>query len=147
MSSFLVILFPAVLVFIVVLPCFWLALYMYKKQQKGRRSPLTGKLLRSPGHTLITQIDDLTDDINTDLMMMLFLPMIMIISAAGQFYWGEMKFTVPNMALYLFTILSITLFFARKLSKRLHRRNLLWLGLDAEMAVGQELNQWLLCVS
>ena len=134
------ILFPIALVFIVTFPCCWLALYIYKKQQKGRRSPLTGKLLRSPGHTLISQIDDLTEEINTDLMMMMFVPLLLIISASGQFYWDEMKFTVPNFALYFFTILFIALFSVRKLSKRLHQRNLLRLGLDAEMAVGQELN-------
>lgn len=140
MSSIYVFLLPAILVFVVVFPCCWLARYIYFKKQKGRRSPLTGKLLRSPGHTLINQIDDLTDDINTDLMMMLFMPMLLIVSAAGQLYWGEINFTVPNIALYLFTIFSFPLYFSKKLTKHLHQRNLLRLGLDAEMAVGQELN-------
>lgn len=139
MSSMLMILFPVVPLSIVSFSCAWLALYLYKKQLKGRRSPLTGKLLRSPGHTLISQIDELNEGINTDLMMF-FISIFIFTNALPHLYRGEITSTVRNIALFFLILLPFALFFIRRLSKRLQLRNLLRLGLDAEMAVGQELN-------
>lgn len=140
MEKVLVAFIPVVLLLLVSLPCAFLARLVYQRKKKGRRSPLSGKLLRSPGQSLLSQIDDLTDDINSDLFGIVAAPLILFSLAVFQLYMGFLKPTSWNIALYALLCLAIVLYSVKKLSRRLISRNELRLGLEAEMAVGQELN-------
>lgn len=144
MSPLLIALIPGALIFLVALPCLWLALYAYKRGKQGRRSPLTSKLLRSPGQSIIPQIDEISGDIASDLTELVLCPLGIFSVFMGQLNWGTLQPTAWIISLYFSLALAGMLFIARKLSRRLKRRNELRLGLDAEMAVGQELNQLML---
>ncbi|HYN60934.1 MAG TPA: hypothetical protein VET87_15545, partial [Rubrivivax sp.] len=69
-----------VLVLAMVLGPVWVAaqfLHRRKKQaRKGRRSPLTSKLLRTPGHTLREQLEEGRIDLGMEIMVLMFAPAI-----------------------------------------------------------------------
>ncbi len=144
MKSLLIAVIPAGIVILLAVPCAWLATYLYQRGKKDRRSPLSGKLLRSPGQSLIPQIEDITDDINGDLFFLFMVPLTFFSIFMVQLYLGKLTLTTSIICLYVFLALTIMLFIAKKLNRRLQRRNALRLGLDAEMAVGQELNHLML---
>jgi hypothetical protein len=144
MKSLLLALIPVGIMFLIAMPCVLLARFFYECGKKGRRSPITGMLLRSPGQSILPQMDDLSDDINSDLFGLIVVPIFIFSSVMAQLYFGIFKPTVVNIGVLTFLSVIIMLFFARKLSQRLTRRNHLRLGYDAEMAVGQELNQLML---
>lgn len=48
----------------------WLIIKYYDFKNRKRKSPLNIKLLRSPGHSLRVQIDDITNDIFIPLLFM-----------------------------------------------------------------------------
>jgi len=140
MKSLLLALIPVGLVFLLALPCAFLARFVYQRNKKGRRSPLSGMLLRSPGQTLLTQIEEMTDEINSDLFGLIMVPLMIFSVAVGQLYLGLLKPNIWILVIYILATLAIMLFVARKLSRHLSQRHNLYLGLEAELAVGQELN-------
>lgn len=140
MKSLLLGLIPIGLMFLLALPCAHLARFVYQRQKKGRRSPLTGMLLRSPGQSLLPQIDNLEEEINADLFGLLMVPLMIFGLAMTQLYFGHIRATASTIVIYVLLALVIMLYLSRKLSLHLTRRNELRLGLEAEMAVGQELN-------
>jgi len=144
MKSLLITVASSGMVVFLAVSCAWLATYLYQRGKNGRRSPLTGKLLRSPGQSLIPQIEDITDDINGDLFSLFMVPLLIFSVFMIQLYLGKLLLTASTICLHVFLAMTVMLFVARKLNHRLQRRNELRLGLDAEMAVGQELNHLML---
>lgn len=140
MKSFLLALIPCGLMFLLALPCVFLARFVYQRGKRGRRSPLSGMLLRSPGQTLLTQIEGITDEINSDLFGLIMAPLMVFSIALGQLYFGLLKPNIWIFGIYIFSTLAIMLFIVRKLSRHLSQRHNLHLGLESELAVGQELN-------
>lgn len=132
------------LIMAVVFSVAWLAIYVYRQGNKGRRSPLTGKLLRSPGQSLIPQINEISEKVEEVMFGLFMIPLATFAVLMGELYWGLLKPTLGNIGMMFFFALAGMLFLARRLSRSLKRRNELRLGLDAEMAVGQELNQLML---
>ncbi len=121
----------------------FLLIYLYRLSGKGKRSPLTRSLLRSPGQSLHAQIADLNDKVDLYLFVIIFGPMM--------FYTVSIGFTrdaSPSYRQNQFFILAICgtvlLFFSYRLWKVLKRRASYILGLDGELYVGQELNNLML---
>jgi hypothetical protein len=112
----------------------------YKLSQKGRRNPLTRDLLRSPGESLRAQVEDLTSDIIFYFMMTLVIPLVLYSSHLSQ----KLSGFKPSGLFISFAILLAVLFCMFKLWRLLKKRTGLSLGLDCELAVGQELNQLML---
>jgi hypothetical protein len=52
-------------------------LVRYFERRRRLRSPLSNNLLRSPGESLIAQIDDMTEDILTYFLLMILAPYIL----------------------------------------------------------------------
>lgn len=119
---------------------FLLFLKVYQLSRRGRRTPLTRELLRSPGESLRNQIEDLSIDFDSYLMMLFISPLIIYSSFLSQ------KESNTNISVLLLAIVSLVFFtfFIYKLWRLLKQRANLRLGLDCEMAVGQELNQLML---
>ncbi|MGE4579685.1 MAG: nuclease-related domain-containing protein [Desulfuromonadales bacterium] len=141
----LVVTFLAIIVLYGVVYLFaWGSLHFYQKSKKGRRSPLSHKLLRAPGQTLSGQVEDITEELNGDLAMLFILPFSLLSLCLAQVHWGLLKPTVVNVGLYTLIGLAAMIFIARRLNHRLKTRNSLRLGLEAEMAAGQELNHLML---
>lgn len=118
-------------------------LWRRSERIQARRNPLSGQLLRSPGHSLKEQIDDL----RWDVAMYLSLGMLPIPLAFGFYFaeWamkGKAPGTVPTVLLTIVTLGALS-WLAWKLWTILRKLRQLRLGYDAELAVGQELNELL----
>lgn len=106
-----------------------------------RRSPLTTELLRSPGQTLRDKMEDMRVDVGMESMLLMVVPMFplaylqihALISGRAVPLWVVVSVTVPTAA---FVALQI-----RKLLAKTSEMDRLRLGFDAEVAVGQELDQ------
>ncbi len=117
-------------------------LYGYRLSRKGRRSPLTRHLLRSPGESLRVQIEEVSEKIYYYLMLYFFFPLIMYSVYLTQKYIGGMRDTSIIVICTISLIVIFPCFI--KLWKLLKERANLRLGLDCELAVGQELNNLML---
>lgn len=121
-----------------------LLLYGYRLSGKSRRSPLTRNLLRSPGESLRIQIEGISEKIDYYLMLFLFSPLVMYSLYLTQKYIGGMKEESSVIGIYAVASIAIAVFCFIKLWRLLRQRTSLRLGLDCELAVGQELNQLML---
>jgi len=114
--------------------------HVYKFSKKGRRSPLIRQLLRSPGESLRTQIEDITVDIIFFLMSLFVIPLLFYSIYLSQILGGGKAGTPVIILSAIASFVSCTI----KLWKLFKLRNRLSLGLDCELAVGQELNHLML---
>jgi len=53
-------------------------LWRKRQQRAEKRSPITKDLLRSPGHSLREQIDELADDIGVEVMALAVFPVLVL---------------------------------------------------------------------
>jgi hypothetical protein len=126
--------------FAVVYPAFWLN----KMKRRNKRSPLTSDLLRSPGELLRTQIDELNSELDFSLLVTTVTPLSMYAYWLSQIHFSAVKNPQLMAGLLAILTVAIILYQAVKIYKLMGRRNDLRLGLDCELAVGQELNQLML---
>lgn len=138
-SSFIPVIIFVVTAFIVIV-----LLHFYNLTKKGRKNPLTNKLLRSPGESLRSQIDELSDEINYYLTILISIPFGIFTIYLSQLYFGGIRASVTITSIYVFASLVFLGFCSYKLWKLLKERSNRRLGLDCEIAVGQELNQLML---
>ncbi|HEX6317377.1 MAG TPA: nuclease-related domain-containing protein [Burkholderiales bacterium] len=141
MAHLLVLLFD---VFVLGGICFMgaiILLWRYRTQRSGRRSPLTRRLLRSPGESLRSRIEEVQWDIAT-FFALGTLPMPLVLGlyfatwvAAG----GPPSLMVASF--FATTALLAQLWLGWKLWKCLAFLRRLRLGHEAELAVGQELSE------
>ncbi len=136
-------LIPLALVYVSLIPVFIL-LYVFRLSRKRRRSPLTQNLLRTPGESLRTQIEEVTATIDSYLVLFLLLPLGMYSVYLTQKYIGRMQTEASAIAIYTAASAIIIVFCSVKLWRLLRQRTDLRLGLDCELAVGQELNHLML---
>jgi hypothetical protein len=113
-----------------------------KRHARARkRSPIGIALLRAPGHSLREQLDDATQDVSFDVIGLLFLPLLFLAVFLAQ---GHIR-GLANMAhlapIYIAGALGWIAYGVRKLVKAGDRLDNLKAGYDAELAVGQELDQ------
>jgi hypothetical protein len=140
MPDFILALLPSLLALTLGLGFVFLVLYVYGRSKKNRRSPLSSKLLRSPGQRLIAQIEDVSEEINSEILSLFLIPMLFLTTFMPQLYLGRISLNLTTVLLVLSLLVLLMAFVARRLARHLVERNRLRLGLDAEMAVGQELN-------
>lgn len=122
-----------------------LILIAWKKRSKHfkGRSPLTRDLLRSPGDSLRIQIEDLNFDISAYLAFTPMVPLLLYsvyITAASH----QPGANVGKSILYGLTAFLGLVYLLTKLMTLVKRRHKLNIGLDAELAVAQELNELML---
>lgn len=134
-------------VFIMLAPFLLLGLTLIAWKQRSRhfkgRSPITRDLLRSPGESLRDQIEDLNFDITIYLAFTPMLPLLfysIYLTAAK----SQPNLSVIVLILYCFTAVLGLIYFLTKLMTLIKRRHKLYIGLDAELAVAQELNELML---
>lgn len=119
---------------------YWFLLRRKRMARQRRRSPLTADLLRSPGLALREKLDDLRLDTGFEIASLLFIPVFPLAYIQFLQWFG----TSPTLTVVLILMLCAFAFVAwmiRRLLKRSAMMDQLRLGLDAELAVGQELDQ------
>ena len=138
MTSLAAALFPALAPFVILMAlagAVWLG-----SRHRTRRSPLTRDLLRSPGHSLLMQIEDLSERIDSFVFVAAVVPLSSYASYITQKYWGAVKPGSHIGIFYLIISVGFVAFAAVRLPRLVKERRSFRLGLDCEMAVGQELN-------
>jgi len=112
-----------------------------RRARADRRSPIGIDLLRSPGHALREQVEDLRLDLMADLLGLATL--LLAMHLAQSYLLGSPE-TVFRTSIIVVLALGCVAVFITKLFKSSVRLDNLRLGLDAEAAVGQELDQLML---
>lgn len=112
-----------------------------RRDRAARKSPLTEDLLRGPGHTIREQVEELRLDFAMDLVLLMVIPTSLL-----AFYLATLQvkgLANPRFIAWVFVLMAVGLLvhMARKLHLTSLKLDTLRKGLDAEMAVGQELDQ------
>lgn len=136
MNVLLVQFLPVVLFFLSLTIPVCLALYI-RYQRKQRRNPLTFQMLRAPGESINSRIEQLNDDIGTDFAFVGFIPLFCYSAFLSVRYLANAKISPWT---YVIIALAYIIFFAYRLNRAIRQRHNEQLGLDCERAVGQELN-------
>ena len=137
----------AILIAIIVLPiiiALTITVILFQRDKRGRRTPLTGDLLRGPGESLREEIDKITQKIDDYLLNLLFLCLPPLVLLQAFLYFGSNKLQLWQLVTVLVLYVLLIYWGTSRLYQLLKQRRNLYLGLDAEMAVGQELNHLML---
>ncbi|HET8700359.1 MAG TPA: nuclease-related domain-containing protein [Nitrococcus sp.] len=113
------------------------------RRLRPRRSPLSMGLLRPAGYSLLKKIEALDSAANDDLLVVIVTPLILVALYSSQVADGKNSPTIFMVWLYIIGGIALVIFFATKLVRRLRKRREYGLGLDCELAVGQELSNLL----
>ncbi|AUN96064.1 nuclease-related domain-containing protein [Pseudazoarcus pumilus] len=111
-----------------------------RRMRAARKSPLTSDLLRPPGQRLREQLDALGDEVDLYLMMVVVGPTLVfaaLVAPAGEA--GAISPMSFGVAIVL--VVLVVGYSTRKLLKFQREQDRLRVGYDAELAVGQELDQ------
>lgn len=119
----------------------WLLLRRKRQAREERRSPLIKNLLRPAGHRLREQLEDKRLDVVFDVVLLMFVPAAMLAMLfANTILAGKMP-SDTVLAILSIGVLAFSSYQVRTLLRRSALIDQLRLGLDAELAVGQELDQ------
>lgn len=111
----------------------------WQSKKSRKKNPLTSDLLRSPGEALRVKIEDLRFDLIGHMLMILFLPIFLFAMSLSQVVFGK-KPSLFITGFYIVMGLGCIGYLLRKMIKTKKLQRQYQLGLDAELAVGQELN-------
>ena len=112
-----------------------------KRLRAKRRSPIGIDLLRSPGHTVREQLEEATNDLTWDIIVLCVIPLAMLSVYLAQARLGLVGGNGHTEIIYGVFVAGLIAWMIRKLLKAGERIDNLRAGFDAELAVGQELDQ------
>lgn len=144
MDDRLIPLIPSLIMFV----CFALAIGLLaitkKFHRRGRRNPLTSDLLRNPGESLREQLDEVIFGLLGYALILVFIPLLLYTQLITQGYFIQKDITLSSIFWAVLMCLGVIAFFSYRLVSSMRKAQSLRLGLECEMAVGQELNQLML---
>jgi hypothetical protein len=143
MSSLLVGLIPAS-IFLGMMVMIYGITHLLTQRPRDRRSPLTRQLMRGPGHSLLLKAEDLSLDISACLLVLVTMPLYLYSSYITVRYFSVVPPGALSEFIYAVACIGVVVSFTIKLGRLIKKRRDIRLGLDCEMAVGQELNS-LMC--
>lgn len=112
-----------------------------KKVRAARRSPIGKDLLRGPGHTLRQQLHDAGSDLMFDVTLLMILPLMALATFLAQGHVRGLENMGRLAPAYVLLTLALVGYSVRRLLRTGKRLDSLNAGFDAELAVGQELDQ------
>jgi hypothetical protein len=115
-----------------------------KIRKRNRRSPLTRKMLRSPGETLRTEIEEL-DAENTFVIIMTFMgPFLLYSITLSQIHFSSRPNPTVSWIGFLVIGVAALVYFLRQIFANFETIRRKRLGMEGEIATGEELNQLML---
>lgn len=118
------------------------ALVVRRKRIRAlRRSPLTTDLLRPPGHQLRDEIERVRDDVDLYVTFSALIPLLAVCIHLAQSYLGDAPESALRIGFTTATCVISIIYCVRRLQKLHLKLDHLRMGYDAELAVGQELDQ------
>lgn len=139
MYKFLISSLPTILIVLSYALIFFI-IVIWRLKARKKINPVTVKLKRTSGESLRNKLDELNLDITECLTLSALMPLLILSLHLSESYLAEMPETVSRFFFNFIGMLIATIYFLRKLFKKLHERENYRLGFDAERAVGQELN-------
>jgi len=115
-----------------------------KRRRAQRRSPIGIDLLRSPGHTVREQLEEASTDLMSDVLLLCVIPMVALSIFLAQAQVRGLAGMSRLAPLYVAFVVAFIAWTVRKLVKAGEQLDHLRAGFDAELAVGQELDQLML---
>ncbi|MEJ1129087.1 nuclease-related domain-containing protein [Variovorax sp. CCNWLW225] len=112
-----------------------------RRARARRRSPVAIDLLRSPGHTIREQLDEVGIDVLTNVFLLMLVPLLALATFLAQSHLRGLQGMMPLSPIYVVLVLSFVAVMVRKLWRAGGQLDKLKAGYDAELAVGQELDQ------
>lgn len=124
-------------------PAFGVAMLVWhrRRARRQRRTPIGISMLRSPGHSLRRQIDEAMDEVTWRLVSLILVPSMLLTLFVGRSHGRTFESLIVFAAITGAAALAIVARQTYKLVKTALRLDLLRTGYDAELAVGQELDQ------
>ena len=119
-------------------------LVMRRGRNSDRESPLTRNLIRSPGYSLRKKIETLDQEIMFLFLVSVTIPLYFYASHLSQSYLGGAPESVGRIAVSVVVCIGILAFVVRRLVPMFNDRKNTLLGLEGELATGEELNQLML---
>jgi len=119
----------------------WSLIWWLRRDGSRRRSPLSRNLLRNPGDSLRPEIEDLNQDFLGLACLLVIVPLAVYSIWISQIKFGAARITSASIVWLGVVTLGAVAFLSVKLFRVLKRRRTLYLALDGEMAIGQELNE------
>jgi hypothetical protein len=119
----------------------WGLLFLREREirSRTRRNPLNRNLLRSPGQSLQAQIDELTTDLMAHVGLLIAIgPLVANLVYATWLIEGRLR--AMTVAIGLVVFLGSCIYVGQRIRQHWKELLKLKLGLDAEEAIGQELN-------
>lgn len=112
----------------------WVVILQKKRNSLRRKNPINTHLLRSPGHSLLEKMEDISIDLFAYLQITPFISLFLYVYYTSSSKSKLLFFT------FIFIYFAGLFYIGYKLIKLSKEREKLRLGYDAELAVGQELN-------
>jgi hypothetical protein len=112
-----------------------------KRRRTRRRSPIGIDLLRSPGHTVREQLDEASSDLIWDVLLISVMPMAFLAIFLAQGHVVGLQQMIASIPIYVIAAVLFIAGMIRKMVKAGEQIDKLRAGFDAELAVGQELDQ------
>jgi Nuclease-related domain len=112
-----------------------------RRARARRRSPITQDLLRSPGHTLREQLDDTANDVMGTVLMTMMMPPVLLSLFLMQALLQGAKYAQEVAPIYLIAMVVVIGMAVWQVLKVAAKMDNLSAGYDAELAVGQVLDQ------
>jgi len=140
----LIIYFPIILI-VGIYAILFSALYLLRKyrQKKGDRPPFTDNFLRSPGESVNRRIVEINDKLTENLVLLITMPVLFYATYISLLHFGNSRFSTFTTAFYILAGIGLIAYYLFKLIKMLNLRRSYQLGYEGEIAVGQELNQFM----
>jgi hypothetical protein len=112
-----------------------------KRRRAQRRSPIGIDLLRPAGHTIREQLEEASTDLIWDILVLSVIPLLLLATYLAQVQVQSLGRASHVGWIYLAAAIACIAWMIRKLVKAGERLDHLRAGFDAELAVGQELDQ------
>lgn len=117
-------------------------LALRKRRRKARRrSPIGINLLRSPGHTVRERLEEQSHDLMSEVYLLSSIPLTMLALFLAQAHVRGLSNMAHLIPVYVVVVLGFVACFVWRVLKAGERLDRLRAGFDAELAVGQELDQ------
>ncbi|WP_417739781.1 nuclease-related domain-containing protein [Rosistilla oblonga] len=127
------------------IPVFFCIFYwQHLLSKEVRQSPLTRDMLRSPGDSLRTKIDDLQGTVNAAMAAWMILPALICISHLVDSHYRDTPETWTRVISEFAVLSAGSLLIGRWMFKRFEELRRFHLGMQGELATGQELDQLML---
>ena len=118
-----------------------LYLYRWYRKRKGLKPPFTSQLLRPPGESLRTRIEEANEGLFEAFFMVAVVPPILVGALFASTIASGKAIGVPSIVVCIIIWVCFTVYYIQWIFRLLSERRNLRLGLDGELAVAEELNK------